>query len=121
MIILAWLVALIGVEMGVADPVVLLLVVVSFVLEVVPVAAWGVSPGKVLLRVRVVDASDDGRVGAPAAVLRWLVLYGPFLIYPFGLVVLGANLVLVVVHGRGLHDFAARTIVVPIDDAEESP
>jgi uncharacterized RDD family membrane protein YckC len=120
-IILSWLVALIGVEMGIDDPVVLLLVVVSFVLEVVPVAAWGMSPGKVLLRVRVVDASDGGPVSAPAAVLRWLVLYGPALTYFFGLVVVGVNLVLVVVHGRGLHDFAARTIVVPVDDAEENP
>jgi uncharacterized RDD family membrane protein YckC len=97
-----------------------LVVLTSLVLEVVPTAARGLSPGKVLLRVRVVDALDGGAVSVPASVLRWLVLYGPVVVLPAGAVVLAINLVLVVVHGRGLHDFAARTFVIPIDD-EESP
>ncbi|MGI8664027.1 MAG: RDD family protein [Acidimicrobiales bacterium] len=119
-IILSWLVGLVAIELGIDDPVVVLLALISFVLEVVPLAARGVTPGKVLLRERVVDARDGAAVGVAAAVLRWLVLYGPALIPLVGPVIVGANVALVVVHGRGLHDFAARTIVIRIDDSEET-
>ncbi|MEO7556260.1 MAG: RDD family protein, partial [Acidimicrobiales bacterium] len=118
MIVLAWLTGLVGIEVGFQVEFVVLVGVLSFALEVVPVAAKGLTLGKVLLREQVVDDVGGGPVGTVAATLRWLVLYGPALVPFVGPVVLAANLVLVVVHGRGLHDFAARTIVVPIDDRE---
>lgn len=120
-ILLAWLWALFGVEIGFSASFVALIVVISFVLEVPLVVARGLTFGKVLLRVRVVDHVDDGPVGVVAAMLRWLVLYGPLLIPVVRFLSLAVELVLVVVHGRGLHDFAARTIVIPIDDSEGAP
>lgn len=119
-IVLAWLTGLVGIEVGFHVAFVLLAGGLSFALEVVPVAAKGLTLGKVLLREQVVDDVGGGPVGITAATLRWLVLYGPAVIPWVGPVVLAVNLVLVVVHGRGLHDFAARTIVVPIDDREDA-
>ncbi|MEQ8842475.1 MAG: RDD family protein [Acidimicrobiales bacterium] len=96
-------------------PIILLLLLVV-VYEVVPAVAWGATPGKALLglRVRLTDRS------APAwmmAVGRAVILYVPviFLGAP-GVVVAAILLVSVVVaaDGRGLHDRLLGTLVVAL-------
>jgi uncharacterized RDD family membrane protein YckC len=87
-------------------------IALSAALEVVPMAARGVTPGKAMLGLEVVSARDGGPVGVAPAILRWVVLYGPLLVPVGGWVILAVNAGLVVVHGRGLHDRAAGTTVV---------
>ncbi len=122
-IILAWLSAVVlaeveghlfGVDVYSLSGGALLAVVaaISFVLEVVPVAAWRASPGKALLGLQVVAASTGGPVPVTASILRWLLFYGVILVPLVGWAFLAVNTAVVVLVGRGLHDRAAGTTVV---------
>ncbi len=92
---------------------------VTAALEVLGVAAWGVTPGKLLLGLRVQRVGGDAAgIGLGLAVLRWVVLYGAVLLPYVGWVFLAVNAAVTLSTGRGLHDRAALTTVVPVPDRQ---
>lgn len=96
-------------------PVVLLLVLVA-VYEIGAALAWGATPGKAILGLRIRLTST----GAPAWLMasgRAVVLYCPVIFFgAFGLVVSVLLLASIVVaaDGRGLHDRLLGTLVVSL-------
>lgn len=82
---------------------------VGLLVEALPVAIWGVSPGKALCRARVLDVARQEPPSFGAALLRWLV------VTVLCLLVVGAVGVLWAVRDRpwrqGWHDKAAGTFV----------
>jgi uncharacterized RDD family membrane protein YckC len=101
---------------------------VGAVYEVVPVALWGRTFGKLLAGTRVVAIDDEATPGWRSAAVRWLVPAVPTLIVgavpgralaSVAFQVVGNLWAIVVYLGvltnrqrRGLHDMAARTVVV---------
>jgi uncharacterized RDD family membrane protein YckC len=84
--------------------------IVGFLYETTFVALRGQTPGKMLMRVRVVRLEDGSTPGWGRALIRWFVPI-LFSIVPFGALV--AYLWLIWDRRRqGLHDKAARTLVV---------
>lgn len=90
---------------------------------VVGVALWGQTVGKRLVRIRVVDAATDGRVGWRKAALRWLVptlTLLPELPLPDEAASIASGVLLLAVYApivwdeqaRGIHDRLAGTVVV---------
>lgn len=88
--------------------------VVLAVLEVVPTAVWGRTPGKAMLGVRVVDVDTGRSPGFVRSVFRSLLLHGWVAIPVAGWVLPLSFGVTVVASptGRGLHDRLAGTRVV---------
>jgi uncharacterized RDD family membrane protein YckC len=128
-VVALWLIAVVSVEIesrllgfdpaeGGGSRLALVTVLAVALLEVVPVAVWGRSLGKAAFGLRVVTVSAGGDVGQPPGVARALarttVLYAPLAAPLWGVVVLTAVLVPVVLDrfGRGLHDRLAGTMVV---------
>jgi uncharacterized RDD family membrane protein YckC len=97
-------------------------------LETVPVARWGWTLGKLAVGTRVVGTETLAPPGIPRAVLRWMVVALPEIVAVavwglldadvLGLAVLWGGAIAVHVgvlverDRRGLHDLAARTLVV---------
>jgi uncharacterized RDD family membrane protein YckC len=102
------------------DMVVALLTLAAFyaVLEIVYVAKRGQTPGKELLKIRVVREGKPGPPGWQFAIGRWalpgLVLALPVWLIPVGLAVLGAP-ALFDPRRRTLYDRLFGSIVVPYD------
>lgn len=99
--------------------VLLLLLVVAY--EVGPAVAWGATPGKAVLglRIRLTDRSSPAWL---MALGRAVVLYLPIIFLGIGgfvvsLVLLGT--VVVAADGRGLHDRLLGTLVVALPRAPE--
>ena len=101
----------------------LLAMAVTATYAVVPVARWGRTVGKLLVRTRVVREATLGIPSWPAATVRWAVPTLPAVVATLPPFAVGSILVLVsavVVYagvlwddlGRGLHDRAAGTIVI---------
>lgn len=87
---------------------------VVLVLEVLPTAFWGRTPGKAMLGVRCVDAHTGCPPGLLRSVLRGLLLHGWVAIPVLGwlLPVSIAVTTLVALRGRGVHDRLSGTLVV---------
>lgn len=139
LVVLAWLVAFVLVEIDQrllgGDPlgrrqarlvfdsprsvVLLLLLVTAY--EVVPAVVWGATPGKALLGLRI-RLTDEGTPAWMIALGRAAILYVPviFLGAP-GMVVAATLLVSVVLaaNGRGLHDRLLGTLVVSLPRAPD--
>ncbi len=99
---------------------------VLLVLEVLPTAFWGRTPGKAMLGVRCVDVDTDGPPGMVRSVLRGLLLHAWVAIPVAGWVLPAAiaATVVAVPSGRGVHDRMAGTRVVdavPAEDGELDP
>lgn len=95
---------------------IVLLAVLAAAYEIVPVVAWGATPGKALLglRLRLTTRAVPGWLIAFA---RSVVIYVPVLFLgPAGLVVAAILLASVVIaaDGRGLHDRLLGTLVVSL-------
>ncbi|MGK5529429.1 RDD family protein [Streptomyces sp. URMC 129] len=82
---------------------------VGFLVEALPTAFWGRTPGKALVKLRVLDVEQQEKPSFGAATLRWLVYH------LLSLVAVGLVSVLLAVRDRpwrqGWHDKAARTFV----------
>jgi len=77
----------------------------------------GATPGKILLHLRIVDATTLGKVAFGRLVLRYVV-YGVSLLFaPLALLMaLGYLWVAFDKRCQGLHDKLARTVVIRVDD-----
>ncbi|MEZ5245954.1 MAG: RDD family protein [Acidimicrobiales bacterium] len=98
-----------------ARPIILLLLLVV-VYEIVPAVAWGATPGKALLGLRVRRTSAAGPPWL-MALGRAAVLYLPVVFFgAFGFVVPLVLLISVAIaaDGRGLHDRLVGTLIVSI-------
>ncbi len=99
-------------------------VVLSAVYDVV-FLRWnaGQTPGKQLMRVRVVHRSDGGSLSAGRALARWLLPGAALLIWPLwaGLAAVAVTAVSIPVglHRQALHDHLADTTVVVYDDPDD--
>lgn len=84
------------------------------VLEVLPTALWGRSPGKAMLGVRVVDPDTGRPPGFLRSVLRGLLLHAWVAIPAIGWFLPAAITITVLASpsGRGVHDRLAATRVV---------
>ncbi|QZY28662.1 RDD family protein [Nocardioides coralli] len=103
----------------------LVLIVLGVLLVVaataVGVGLWGLTPGKALLGLRVVDAATGRPIGVPAALLRGLVLAGAALpTFGIGLATL-AQTAVSDPHGRrrGWHDVLTGSVVVDVRPVPE--
>lgn len=94
--------------------------VVVVVLEILPTAVWGRTPGKAMLGVRCVDVDTGRPPGVLRSVLRGLLLHAWVAVPVAGWLLPVAIIVttLVAPSGRGLHDRLAGTLVV---DAAAGP
>jgi uncharacterized RDD family membrane protein YckC len=96
-------------------------VVLTCLYEIIAVAVWGRTLGKVVVGTRIVSMSLDGRVRLEHAVVRYLVLGAPALVFAamhlrwlttIWTAIIAFGVLRPPLH-RGIHDLAARTIVVP--------
>jgi uncharacterized RDD family membrane protein YckC len=101
-------------------------VVFSAVYEVIfLVHNKGQTPGKDIMKVRVVPTDGNKHVGAGRAVARWLLPGLAVLVPPFWLGALAATATgipaLAQRRRRAVHDLVGGTVVVPYDRDEEDP
>lgn len=89
-------------------------VLVLAVVEVVPTALWGRTPGKAMLGTRCVDIDTGGPPGMVRSLFRGLLLHGWVGIPMVGWLLPAAIVVTTVLapSGRGVHDRLAGTLVV---------
>lgn len=98
------------------------LILFGAVYTIVPTAVWGQTPGKLAVGTRVVVDADGSLPGWRRSIIRWFVAEGVGRIAYVGIWISLAVLVSVVVDGRrrGLHDKAAGTIVVRVQQRPDS-
>ncbi len=91
--------------------------VVIGILDVVPTALWGRTPGKAMLGLRVVDVRTGRAPGFSPAVLRGLLVHGwvgiPVLGWVVPVAIVGSTLLSPTT--RGIHDRLAGTSVIDAD------
>lgn len=93
---------------------------VVLLLEIVPTAFWGRTPGKAMLGLRCIDVDTGGSPGVVRSVFRGLLLHAWVAIPIVGWVLPAAITITTVAapSGRGMHDRLAGTLVV---DASPGP
>jgi len=96
-------------------------VVLACLYETTAVAVWGRTLGKVMVGTRITSVSLDGRVRLEHAIIRYVALAAPAVVVTamhlrwlatFWTAIIALGVLRPPLH-RGLHDLAARTIVVP--------
>lgn len=97
----------------------LLVITLLWTYELIMVAVWGATVGKMLMRIRVVRAAEGTRPGFGRSFLRWLIpglcAYVPF-VGGFGTLLCYLTLFIDTKRRQGLHDKAASTVVISTAD-----
>jgi len=93
----------------------LLWIVLVFLYEVIMVAVWGQTLGKMLLGIKLVSLADGGRLSVPAAVIRMLpVLFAIVVLqrfFPIAMVFVYFSAAFMK-HSRGILDRMAGSVVI---------
>lgn len=97
----------------------LLVLTLVWTYELIMVAIWGATVGKLLMRIRVVRADEGTRPGFGRSFLRWLIpglcAYVPF-VGGFGTLLCYLSLFIDTKLRQGFHDKAASTVVISTAD-----
>jgi len=97
-----------------AERALVLAVVTSVIYELIPLAVWNATPGKIMMGLRTVAAKDLGRLDFPQVLIRWAAVYAVLLVPVVGIYVSAVVTVplLVLPDRRGIHDLFAGSVVI---------